>query len=84
MNDEDDRLTRSLRALPPHDAAADVALRVRRQALRELARQHENLGRPWMGAMATLWSRVVMPVALASVVGVYLVWAFRFAGALYR
>ena len=83
MND-DDRLNDRLRSLPAHDAREEVVLRTRRQALSTLAREQANLERPWMGTMATLWSRFVMPVALASVVGVYLIWAFQFAGALYR
>jgi hypothetical protein len=78
-----DGLDHALAALPPHDAADDVAKRVRRQALAELAVRRSNEG----GAMRTaiaLWSRVGMPVALASVVGVYLTWAFETASALYR
>jgi hypothetical protein len=87
MND-DEQLSGDLRALPAHDVTSDVARRVRRQALMDLGRQRAYRDRPWplsaLGGAAALWSRVIMPIALASVVGVYLTWAFEFAGALYR
>ena len=79
-----DRDLADLAALPSRDAAPDVASRVHRQALARLAHERAYQGRPYGGALLEAWSRVGVPVALASVVGVYLTWAFRFASALYR
>jgi hypothetical protein len=79
-----DRDLDELSSLPSRDAAPDVAARVRRQALARLAHERDYQARPYVGALLTAWSRVGVPVALASVVGVYLSWAFQLAGALYR
>lgn len=77
-------LDADLAALPARDARADVAARVRKQALARLAFERANRDRPWLGALMHAWSRVGVPVALAGVVGVYLTWAVELAGALYR
>jgi anti-sigma-K factor RskA len=79
-----DRDLEGLAALPARDAPPDVAARVHRQALARLAHERAYQGRPYLGALLDGWSRVGVPVALASVVGVYLTWAFQLAGALYR
>ena len=84
MKTEPESLERELASLPQRDAPHDVAQRVRRQAHALLAAQRAHSARPWMGTAIFVWSRFGMPVALASVVGVYLTWAFRIAGALYR
>jgi hypothetical protein len=84
---EDDRLQAQLEALPVRDVRPDVGARALRRAQAHLAMERARGASPWMGSalfFVTLWSRVGMPIALASVVGVYLTWAFRFAGALYR
>jgi hypothetical protein len=79
-----DRDLADLAALPPRDAAPDVASRVHRQARARLAHERAYREKPYLGAVLEAWSRVGVPIALASVVGVYLTWAFRLAGALYR
>jgi len=78
MNDDD--LSR-LRALPSHDVAPAAAGRIERTALAAFDAAHEGGLGP---RLAFLWSRVGVPIVLASVVFVYLGWAIRAAAALYR
>lgn len=82
--DSPDKLHASLASLPVRDASGDLARRTRSQALAHLALQRAYGDRPWLVQILFVWSHVVMPIALASVVGVYLTWAFAFASNLYK
>jgi hypothetical protein len=83
-SDREDRLMRRLAALPRHEAPPQLSRRVRRQALVRLGHERAMLGLPWMGRLTYWWSRVGLPAALASVIGVYLTWAYQVTMMLYR
>ncbi|MBX3227930.1 MAG: hypothetical protein KIT84_28115 [Labilithrix sp.] len=71
MSDEtpDDRLLKSLRDLPVHAAPKNGAARA----------AFVGAFAPWHVRVAAGVGRGLVPVALASIVGVYLTWAFGMA-----
>jgi hypothetical protein len=77
---EDDPLLRALRELPRPAMEAAPEARVRREARAAFARAFEDV--PWHARMLGLGARAAVPVALASLVGVYLTWAIATASTL--
>jgi hypothetical protein len=71
-----------LGALPPIDARAEA--RERTLAVGKDALTSSRGRPPWALAAVRVWSRVVVPVALACTVGVYLHWAIETASTLAR
>ncbi len=73
-----------LKALPAKDVGEPEAGRLARRAAAAFEREHALVGRPWAVLGIRIWSRVVVPAALATTVGVYLLYAIQAAAALYR
>lgn len=71
-----------LAALPPRDADAATAERVRRMAADAFALHHETRGRPFYAGMVR-GARALTPVLVVGTVGIYLAWAVSVANALY-
>lgn len=77
---ETDPLLRALRALPTPAMDPRDEARARYAARAAYAREFEPA--PWHGRAASRLGRAVVPVALATVVGIYLTWAIGTASAL--
>lgn len=80
MTQEKDELFEDLARLPQHDAIDDR--RVREPARAAFVRAFEDT--PWIERYLRAGARASVPVVLASVVGVYLFWAFAAAIAVVR
>jgi anti-sigma factor RsiW len=80
--DEQDPLLRALRELPRPEMDAKVESRAKREARAAFVRAFEDV--PWHSRMLGTASRAVVPVALATVVGIYLTWAIGFASSLFH
>jgi hypothetical protein len=79
--DEDDPLLRALRELPrPAPDDASMQARHAREARAAFARAFDDA--PWHARAGRSLGRALVPVVLASVVGVYLTWAITTASAL--
>jgi hypothetical protein len=81
-DDREDDLLARLKDLPPHDVDAATAARQRRRALAVFA-PASTMARFGVRAEEA-WSRVLLPLALAGIVAMYLSWAVDAANALYR
>ncbi len=81
-HEEPDDLLRALRDLPSPDVDAARAARVGRHA--RAAFVESATPAPILVRLGVVTGRAVMPVVLASIIGVYLVWALSAATALVR
>ena len=80
---EDDILLRALRELPRPTMDTMAGTRLRRDARAAFVRAHaEREGARLPLRVSSAMRRVLVPVALASVVGVYLTWALTTASSL--
>lgn len=79
---EDDVLLRALRELPAHPAEEPGAARLGRAA--RTAFVEATTPRTLSERLGLRATRAVMPVVLASIVGVYMLWALQAASALLR
>lgn len=77
---EADDLLRALRALPTHPVTSAPGRRVEEAARAAFLRAFDDA--PWYAKMFDRAGRAALPVVLASVVGLYLFWAFATAIAL--
>lgn len=73
----------SLSALPAPDVDPWTARRIRRRALRALAKEQERARHPWLGALGRGYDRAEPLLAAAACVA-YLSWAFDAAFSLLR
>jgi hypothetical protein len=81
MNDESNQDLAALRALPAHDVDLATRAHVERTARAAFVAAHDG---SFGAKVSLLWSRVGVPMMLASVVVVYLGWAVQAAAGLYR
>lgn len=82
MSTEEDPLLRALRELPRPAMDAPVETRARREARAAFVHAFDDA--PWYGRFLGSASRAIVPVALATVVGIYLTWAIGFASSLFH
>lgn len=79
-----DALLSALRELPARDVDAETGLRVQRRARALLAEAGGSALARRAATFGEIWSRWVVPAVLASVVLVYLTWAFDAAAAFHN
>jgi hypothetical protein len=79
-DESEDVLLRALRELPRPSMDEPIEARQRRAARAAFARAFED--EPWHTRLFGSAGRAVVPVVLASVIGVYLTWAITTASAL--
>ena len=68
-----DPLLAALRALPAHAMDGAPAARLQRQARAAYARSFDPSG--WQVSAATIVGRAAVPLVLAGIVGIYMMWA---------
>ncbi len=81
-NERDDVLLRALRELPAHSDDGPAARRAQATARAAFVRAFDD--EPFVVRVFGGASRAAVPVVLASVIGIYLMWAVGAANALFR
>jgi hypothetical protein len=80
--DKDDPLLRALRELPTQRDESDTSRRAKAIARAAFVRSFDD--EPWHTRVFGTASRAAVPVVLAGVVGIYLMWAVAAANALFK